>query len=110
MKISLKNYNVESDKEYFLEVDIQYSEKLDDFLNDFPILPERTNIEKVEKLAANLHDKKEYVIHKRNLKLTWEHRLVLQKVQRVIKFNQEAWLKSCIDIALTEYRAKKKTL
>ena len=110
MKISLKNYNVESDKEYFLEVDIQYSEKLDDFLNDFPILPERINIEKVEKLAANLHDKKEYVIHKRNLKLTWEHRLVLQKVQRVIKFNQEAWLKSCIDIALTEYRAKKKTL
>ena len=68
MKISLKNYNVESDKEYFLEVDIQYSEKLDDFLNDFPILPERINIEK--KLAANLHDKKEYVIHKRNLKLT----------------------------------------
>ena len=110
MKISLKNYNVESDKEYFLEVDIQYSEKLDDFLNDFPILPERINIEKVEKLAANLHDKKEYVIHKRNLKLTWEHRLVLQKVQRVIKFNQEAWLKSCIDIALTEYRAKKKSL
>ena len=110
MKISLKNYNVESDKEYFVEVDIQYSEKLDDFLNDFPILPERINIEKVEKLAANLHDKKEYVIHKRNLKLTWEHRLVLQKVQRVIKFNQEAWLKSCIDIALTEYRAKKKTL
>ena len=70
MKISLKNYNVESDKEYFLEVDIQYSEKLDDFLNDFPILPERINIEKVEKLTANLHDKKEYVIHKRNLKLT----------------------------------------
>ena len=63
MKISLKKYNVDSDKEYFVEVDIQYSEDLDDLLNDFPTLPDRINIEEVEKLAANLHYKKEYVIH-----------------------------------------------
>ena len=63
MRISLKNYNVDSDKEYFVEVDIQYSEDLDDLLNDFPTLPDRINIEEVEKLAANLHYKKEYVIH-----------------------------------------------
>ena len=63
MKISLKNYNVDSDKEYFVEVDIQYSEDLDDLLNDFPTLPDRINIEEVEKLATNLHYKKEYVIH-----------------------------------------------
>lgn len=63
IKISLKNYNVDSDKEYFVEVDIQYSENLDDLLNDFPTLPDRINIEEVEKLAANLHYKKEYVIH-----------------------------------------------
>ena len=63
MKISLKKYNVDSDKEYFVEVDIQYSEDLDDLLNDFSTLPDRINIEEVEKLAANLHYKKEYVIH-----------------------------------------------
>ena len=50
-------------------------------------------IKKVEKLAANLHDKTDYVIHIRNLKQALNHGLVLKKVQRVIKFNQNVWLK-----------------
>ena len=33
-------------------------------------------IEKVESLVANLHDKTEYVIHKRNLKQSLSHGLV----------------------------------
>ena len=36
-------------------------------------------IEKVEKLAAILHDKTEYVIHTRNLNQTLNHGLVLKK-------------------------------
>ena len=47
-------------------------------------------IENVEKLAANLHDKKEYLIHIRNLKQALNHRLVLKKVRRVTKFNEKA--------------------
>ena len=31
-------------------------------------------IEKIEKLVANLHDKKEYTIHIRNLKHSLSHR------------------------------------
>ena len=54
-------------------------------------------IEKAEKLAANLHDKTEYVISIRNLKQAFSHSLVFKKVHRVIKFNQNAWLKPCID-------------
>ena len=50
-------------------------------------------IKKVEKLAANLHDKTDYVIHIRNLKQALNHGLVLKKVQRIIKFNQNVWLK-----------------
>ena len=50
-------------------------------------------IEKVEKLVANLHDKTEYLIHIRKSKQVLNQRLVLKKVQRVIKFNQNAWLK-----------------
>ena len=50
-------------------------------------------IEKVEKLVTNLHDKTEYAIHIRNLKLALNHGLILKKVHRVIKFNQKAWLK-----------------
>ena len=90
--------NEESDKGYFLEVDVQYPEKLHDLHNDLPFLPERLRIEKVEKLAANLHDRTEYVIHIRNLKQSLNHGLVLKKVQRVIIFNQNASLKPYTDM------------
>ena len=53
----IKNYNEESDKEYFLEVDIQYLEKLHELHNDLRFLPESMEIEKVKKLVPNLHDK-----------------------------------------------------
>ena len=53
---------------------------------------------KVEKLVAKLHDKTEYVVHIRNLKQALNHRLVFKKVSRVIKFNQNAWLKPYIDM------------
>ena len=47
---------------------------------------------KPEKLVTNLHDKTEYVIYIRNLKQPLNSRLILKKVPRVTKFNQEAWL------------------
>ena len=37
----VKNYNEKSDQGYFLEVDIQYPEKFNDFHNDLPFLPEK---------------------------------------------------------------------
>ena len=46
-----------------LEVGMQYLEKLHEHHNDLPFLPKRMKIEKGDKLAANLHDKTEYVIH-----------------------------------------------
>ena len=49
-------------------------------------------IQKIEKLVANVHDKTEYVIHIRNLKEALNQILVLTKVQRNIKFNQNTWL------------------
>ena len=54
--------------------------------------------EKVENLEANFHDKTEYVIHIINLKEALNHRLDLKKILRVIKFNQNAWLKPRVDI------------
>ena len=51
-------------------------------------------IEKVEKLVANLHDKTEYVLHIRNL----IQALVLNKIYKRIKFNQNVWLKPYIDM------------
>ena len=84
----IKNYNEESDEGYFLEVDVQYLEKLHELHNDLPFLTERMKIEKVEKLVANLHDKTEYVIYIRNLKEALNHGLVLKNFHRFIKFNQ----------------------
>ena len=65
-------------------------------------------IESVQKIAANLHDKNEYIIYIRNLKQALNHGLVLKKVHKVgqlwknvhkvIKFNQNAWLKPYIDM------------
>ena len=44
-------------KDIFLEIDIQYFEKLHDIHNDLPFFPKIMKIETVEKLVANLHDK-----------------------------------------------------
>ena len=94
----IKIYNEESDEEYSLGVDVQYLKTLHETHNDFSFLPERMKNKKVEKLAANLHDKTEYVIHIKNLKQALNDTLVLKKGHRVIKFNQNAWLKPYVDI------------
>ena len=39
----IKNYNEESNEGYFLEVDVQYLEKLHEHYNDLPFLPEKKN-------------------------------------------------------------------
>ena len=85
----IKNYNGESDEGYFLEVDVQYPEKLHEFHNDLLFLPERIKIEKFQKLVSNLHDKTEYIIHIRNFKQVLNHGLIFKKVNRMIKFNQK---------------------
>ena len=54
--------------------------------------------EKVEKLAANLHDKTECVIHIRSLKQALNRGLVLKKLHRIIKFKQKAWYDMNTDI------------
>ena len=60
------------------------------FHEDLLFFPER--LKRLEKLAVNLHDKKGYVIHIRNLKPALNHELAFRKVHRVIKFNQKACL------------------
>ena len=62
-----------------------------------PFLPERIKIENIQNLLANLYDKTDYVIHIRNLKQALNHELVLKKINIAIKFNQNLWLKPCID-------------
>ena len=66
-------------------------------LIDILFLPERIKIEKVWKLIANLLDKTEYVIHKRNLKQTLNHGCVLEKAHKY-KYYKNTWLKSNVHV------------
>ena len=84
----IKSYNEDSNIGYFFEVEVQYPEKLHELHNDLPFLPEGMQIRKVEKLVVYLRDKKEHA-HIRNLKQALDHGLILKKVQKVIRFNQE---------------------
>ena len=54
----IKNYCKDSNKGYFLEVDVEYRKKLFSLHSDLPFLPERDNIKRCNKLVCNINDKK----------------------------------------------------
>ena len=69
----IKSHDEESGKGYIRKVDVQYTKKVHKLHNNLPFLPERLKIEKNKELVANLHDKTEYVIHKKNFKQALNH-------------------------------------
>ena len=75
----IKNYDEDSNKGYFLEVDIEYSKNLFNLHSDFLFWPERNKIEKSNKLVCNMHDKENYVVYIRALKQALNHGLILKK-------------------------------
>ena len=102
---------------YVLEVDLEYPAHLHDLHNSYPVAPENVKIEKdmlsdyclnvlnsknmtftaCKKLTPNLNNKKNYVLHYRNLKLYLQLGLKLTKVHKVMAFSQSPWLKPYID-------------
>ena len=101
----VKVYNKNDNKDYILDVDVDYPSKLQNLHSDLPFLPERMVINNTKKLVCNLNDKKNYIVHINVLKQALDHELKLKKVHRVIEFEQEAWLKEYIDVN-TELRKK----
>ena len=94
----IKNYDVDSDKGYILEVDIEYPKNHLNLHGDLPLLAERKKIKKCNKLVCNINDKQNYVVHIRAKKQGSNHGLKLRKFHKVIQFNQEAWLKPHINM------------
>ena len=78
----IKNYDEDSNKGYFLEVDVEYPKNLCSLHSDLPFLPERNKVVKRNKLVCNVHDKKNYVVHIRALKQALNHGLILKKYTR----------------------------
>ena len=94
----IKNYNENSDIGYFLKVDIDYSKELFNLHKDLSVLLEGKKVNKCKKPICSIEGKEKYVVHIRALKQALNHGLTVKKVHRVIKFNQRAWLKPCIDM------------
>ena len=116
-KIDLGKYKADGKKGLILEVDLEYPQELHDIHNDYPVAPEKVKVSNnmlsayckkiaekynisvglVSKLIPTLRDKKEYVLHYRNLQLYLDLGLKMKKVHRVLKFDQSPWLKQYID-------------
>ena len=72
----IKNYDENNDKGYILEVDVKYLRKLHDIHSDLPFLPKRMKIDKCEKLACNLLNKKK-----------------IRRAYKIIKTSSKSWIK-----------------
>ena len=103
----IKNDDENGDKGYILEVDAEYPKKLRSVHSDLPFLPERMKFNKCEKLACNIRNKENYIIHISSLKQALKHGLILSDVHKVIECDQEAWLKPYI-MMNTELRMQAK--
>ena len=110
-KEELQNWEkfvLEEGKGCILEVDLLYPRELHDLHNDFPLAPEVLELGGVTKLTQNLRDKKEMVLHGRNLKQVLSLGMKLKSIKRGISFSEKPFMKCYID-KNTELRAKGKT-
>ena len=81
-----------------LEVDLEYPKSLHDLHNDYPLAPERIEVNKIKKLIPSLGDKKKYILHYENLEQYLSSGLKLTRIHRGIKFKESQWLKKYIDL------------
>ena len=94
---------------YFVEVDLVYPAEVHDVHNDLLLAPEKIKIptewrsdyansfesnvsSSTEKLVETLLDKAHYICHYENLKFYLKHGLKVNKLRRVVEYQQSKWL------------------
>ena len=121
------NLKDDDERGYIFEVDLSYPAEIHDKHQYYPLCPTRKLVtddmlsnftnnlkteknitsDSVEKLICDLSDKKNYIMHYRNLQQAIKLGLKLENVNKVLQFRQEAWMKNYID-ENTKRRAKSK--
>ena len=81
---------------YIFEVDLAYPKKLWETHNDYPLAPEKMNVNGVEKLISHFKPRKNYVVHYRNLRQYLEMGMRITAVHRGISFQQSPWMEPYI--------------
>ncbi|GBN22535.1 hypothetical protein AVEN_268168-1, partial [Araneus ventricosus] len=116
----------DSSEGYIFEVDLKYPEELHGLHNDYPLAPEKMDIKFEDlsefskavlngmkytpstKLVPNLKDKKNYITYYKNLQFYLKQGLKLEKMHKILKFQQKPWLKKYI-MFNTEQRRNSKS-
>ena len=103
---------------YIFEVDVSYPDELHDDHSDLPFLPEQfqptenmlsdkqkelfkstypdhTKYRTTKKLNPHLLTKSNYIAHQSLLVQALDNGLKIDKVHRVVQFNEKPWLKQC---------------
>ena len=128
-KIDWSRIKTDSKFGYILEVDLHYPKDLHTSHENFPLAPEnicvefenlspfakkslfRSNQKKTYsdiKLSSTFHDRKNYILHFKNLKLYLKLGMKLLRVHRVLRFTQQQFIKPFIEKCTVE-RQKAKT-
>ena len=109
-----KSLEPTSTKGYILEVDLEYPNELHENHNDYPLAPDKRQMQfetlneyqirimthyeipksslKMKKLIPHLGPRKHYIIHYRNLRFYLEEGMKLTKIHNVLEFDQSTWL------------------
>ena len=110
-------YNSNSSKACVLKVDLEYPKELREIHNEYPLAPDKIEIERemlskyqlkianhynipignVKKSVSKFFDKEKHVIHYENLKIYLRLGLKLKKIHCVLEFNQSQCLKQCVE-------------
>ena len=115
----IAQYSDDDERGYLMKVHLKYPQKLHATHDSFPCAPNhmsvpmedlssfqqdylRTNnmenVVQFEKLIPNLHDKKDYVLHMKNLQQYIKLGLILDGVVSVVSFKQSRWLSKYINL------------